>query len=83
MDIENMESRWGWGGGWWCSREHRKTKVLGKETWIWGQAEHPWTRSAVINYVWMIYLGCRLTMLWIQKHCFRLHEEPAQVYGVC
>lgn len=28
-----------------AEREHRKMKVLEKETWIWEQIEHPWMCS--------------------------------------
>lgn len=37
-------------------RKHKQMKILGKGTWIWEQAEHPWTGSAVVNYVEVIYL---------------------------
>lgn len=35
-------------------------KILGKGTWIWEQAEHTWTGSAVVNYVEVIYLELKI-----------------------
>lgn len=83
MEVENKESRQGGqGGGMVQQRGHILKRRFREKGHGYGN-KHPWTRSAVASYVWMIYLGCRLTMLRIQRHYFRLHEEPAQGYGVC